>query len=237
MIVNIKEFNEHILNCFPQEACGIIDENGLFRSMENIASDPINNFEISEGNSFYIASTKEKYSLIHSHTMISYKDDPRIPSYEDMKGKIATNIPWGIVHCDGENVSDILWIGEINAIPYEGRDYLSNITDCFTLARDFYSTEFKIDLGIHPRPAIWEEWNPHYIEQTYKNLGFTDVSSNFKYGDILLFSIGARYINHIGIYLEDDKFLHHLYKHKSAIDSITKWNRQLVKVIRFHQNG
>ena len=58
----------------------------------------------------------------------------------------ATNKAFGIVHCDGTNVSDILWFGCDTPIPeLLSRSYVSNVTDCYTLARDYYKHYFAHD--------------------------------------------------------------------------------------------
>ena len=228
MLKNFEEFKEHVVKCYPQEACGIVIDD-VFLPIENIASDPINNFEFSQKDS--LALLGKEYKVLHSHTDESYSIDPRTPSLNDMKGRYATQVPWGIVHCDGENISDILWFGGINEIDLLGRTYISNVYDCFTLARDFYYTKFDIDVGLHPRPTDWEEWDPYYIEHTYSKLGFVEVKIP-TYGDVVLLSIGTRYINHIGIFIKDDTFIHHLFARKSSEDSLKKWNRQLIKILR-----
>lgn len=235
-MINYDSFQEHILNCFPMEGCGIILEN-IFIPFENISIDPINYFEFSEKDSKYLLSLSEEYQIIHSHTQESFTYDPRTPSKEDMIGQENTQVEWGIVHCDGKAVSDILWFGSPKTDDLIGRKYIHNVYDCFTLVRDFYFKEFIIDVGSHPRPPEWEEWNPHYINNTYKNLGFIDIKKeDIKYGDVVLFAIASRTSNHVGIYLGDDKFIHHLYQRTSSIDTFSKWNRQLIKVIRLN-NG
>jgi cell wall-associated NlpC family hydrolase len=229
---NLEEFHNYVISEFPKEACGILQD-GVFIPVENIASDPINFFEFPSKVSLGLQGIE--YSVLHSHTMQEFTHDPRIPSMEDMQGRKASGVPWGIVHSEGENVSDILWFGEITTEPYIGRKYLQNIYDCFTLVRDFYSEHFKVDIGLHPRPADWEGWNPLYIEQNYQTLGFSPVTTA-EFGDILLFSIGSRHINHLGIYLGGDEFYHHLYNRVSCKDSVKKWERQLLKILRY-SNG
>ena len=226
---NIEDFKKYILSCYPQEGCGVIIED-IFYPITNTHPDPADKFLFSEEDTLNLID--KTYSIIHSHTMDRFTSDPRTPSHEDMIGKDNTQVPWGIVHCDGETVSDILYFGDINREDLIGRSYISNVFDCFTIARDFLYTNFGVDIGVHPRPPEWEEWNPHYISQTYKNLGFIDNLGKPEFGDILLFSISSRQINHIGIYLEGDKFLHHLHNRKSCEDSISKWSNHLVKTIR-----
>jgi len=231
---NYKEFKEHVLYCYPQEAVGYIYQN-KFCPLENTHPDPVNNFQLSEKDSFYLCNL-QNYSLLHSHTMESFKDDPRTPSYEDMQCQSMLNVEFGIVHCDGLDISDILYFGKPKKDDLIGRTYVHNVYDCFTLARDFYWKEKGIDLGTHPRPADWESWDAGYIENNYKDLGFSDVSAGttLKRGDILLFNIASRSINHIGVFIKEDIFIHHLYNRKSCEDSVNKWNRQLVKVLRLN---
>jgi cell wall-associated NlpC family hydrolase len=137
------------------------------------------------------------------------------------------------VHTDGKEVSDILWFGKPSTIAYEGRPYISNVYDCFTLARDFLFKEFNYDVGLHPRPADWANWNPHYISKTWASLDFTPVEDKLQYGDILFFAIASKTINHIGIYLGEDKFIHHLYERLSHLDYLPKWHKQFIKAIRY----
>ena len=228
----IDTFKQYVLECYPQEAVGIFTNNEFIK-LENIHDNPVTSFQISLDDSLLVSKLKD-CRLVHSHTMSRCTSDPRTPSYEDMQGKQSTGIPWGIVHCDGTNVTDILWFGEPRKEVTLGKYYISNVDDCFTLARDFYYTHFNVDVGLHPRPADWEEWNSHYIVQNYMNLGFAPIPANtsYKFGDILLFAIGSRIVNHIGIFLEKDKFIHHMHNRVSCEDSISKWHRQLVKVIR-----
>ena len=226
---NYDEFVKHVLDCYPQEACGVVKED-IFYPLENIHSNPADNFLIDEHITYSLLG--KKYKILHSHTMETYVDDPRTPSYEDMLGQRNTQVPWGIVHCDGENVTDILWLEDETITELEGRTYIHNVYDCFTLARDWYRLNRNIDFGTHPRPADWQRWNPHYIEQNYEKLGFVPSIAHAE-GDILLFSIEACYPNHIGVYLGNGEFLHHLHGRKSRKDNISKWKRQLVKVLKY----
>lgn len=233
MIKDIDFFRNYVLQCYPQEAvCTLKDD--IITPRENIHPDPVNNFALSKEVSFEVQRNGE--SIIHSHTFIPRAtEDARVPSYEDMVGRKSTNVPWGIVHCDGSNVSDLLWFGHINSEPLLGRMYLHNVFDCFTLARDFLHTTFKYDVGLHPRPANWVEWNPYYIEKTWDSLKFRPVLFNeeLQYGDILLFNIGSNIVNHIGIYISDNKFIHHLHQRLSCEDNLNKWNKQFKRAIRF----
>ena len=225
---NIEIFKQYVLEQYPKEACGYVEDE-VFYAVENVASDPVNFFLFPEEISFTIAD--KDVTIIHSHTMETWENDPRTPSLEDMIAQKNTGHTFGIVHTDGTIVSDILYFGPPQETSLIGRKYLHNVNDCFTIARDFYWQFFNIDIGINPRKADWEEWNPNYILQNYIGMGFSEVSE-LQFGDALLFCISSTIPNHIGIYLDNDRFVHHLYRRTSEEDSLQKWKRQLVKILR-----
>jgi hypothetical protein len=231
-ITNYEFMEKYIADHYPQEAVGVIID-FTFVPLTNIADDPSNFFKVSrEEFDLYRANAQ---ALIHSHCHNKWDPlhDPRTPSYEDMLCQENMAIPFGIVHTTGEYISQILWFGTDEIIELLDRDYISNVYDCFTLARDYYRLKYDIDFGLHPRPADWEEWNPHYIEQNYRNLGFVEIDgTECEPGDIILFSIVSRNINHIGIVINDSKFIHHLFNRKSCEDKIERWSRQIVKYLR-----
>jgi proteasome lid subunit RPN8/RPN11 len=231
-IKNYNDFKEHIISCYPQEGCGFVVD-GMFIPVENIAEDPSNLFQIDLEESKKYEGTD--YAVIHSHTMLKWDItfDPRTPSYEDMLSQEATDVPFGIVHCDGENITDILWFGVDEIPPLINRDYISNVQDCFALARDYYRLNYNITFGTQPRPADWQEWNPYTILQRYQDLGFYEIKiDDILPGDALLYSIASRTPNHIGIVTSKETFLHHLHNRKSCEDSIAKWKRQFSKALR-----
>lgn len=230
---NLQTFKKEVLNCYPKEACGVVIAD-KFIAYPNEHPDPLNNFMFAEKVSKELALGDTPYSVVHSHTKEIFLDDPRTPSHEDMKGQRNTGVQWGIVHSDGENITDILWFGKPSEKPYLGRSYISNVYDCYTLVRDIYFKEYKKDLGSHPRPADWQDWNPHYIDTHYGDMGFKEIApKDCRKNDILGFAIGTPYINHLGICQDSKNFFHHLHERRSAIDSINKWRKQLHKVFRY----
>ena len=231
-ITNYEEMTQYIINQWPQEAVGVIVDS-KFISLTNIADDPVNFFKVSktEFDEYRLLAQ----ALIHSHTFDKWDPiyDPRTPSFEDMQCQDLMNLPFGICHTTGENCSQLLWFGTLDFPELLNRSYISNVYDCFTLARDYYRLNYDIDFGTHPRPAKWEEWNPHYIEQNYRDLGFIDIDeTECAPGDIVLFAIGSRTINHIGVVISDDEFIHHLHNRKSCKDKMQRWSRQIVKYLR-----
>ncbi len=228
---NYNEFKQHIIDTYPQEGCGLIVDD-IFIPIKNIAEDPCNFFQMDNEDVIQHKIT----AVLHSHCNDKYPTgyDPRTPSYEDMLSQEAIDVPFGIVHCDGENITDILWFGTDEITELLGRPYISNVYDCATLALDYYRLHYKKTFSLYPRPPDWVSWNPHFITQVFDSYGlFYEVDRNkIRVGDILLFSIGSRLINHVGIVTGEDTFIHHLYNRKSCEDKISKWDRQWVKSLR-----
>lgn len=232
-MINPEDFKKHVLECYPQEACGVLIED-YFYPLKNIHPEPVNCFQLSQEDNLFLSD--KQYKFLHSHTMEASKEDPRTPSLEDMRSQVTTGMPWGIVHCDGKDVSEILWFEDMeNLAPILDRQYIFNVHDCFTLARDYYYNEFQKDTINFPRPIDWEKWNPRLIVDNYKNEGFRDVleDEELQVHDLLLFRLASNNINHFGIYIGEDKFIHHLYQRKSCVDSLKKWDRQFAKAIRY----
>jgi proteasome lid subunit RPN8/RPN11 len=230
-ISNYEEFVKHVVAMYPQEACGVV-VGTKFIPVENTASNPVDEFRFSIKDSLQYA---EASGIIHSHTMRVFKDDPRIPSLADMSSAESSNIPWGIVHCDGENVSDILWFTETYKEPLLGRVYISNVYDCMTLLRDYYRQEYGVKSSSYPRPADWQEWNPLFLQTSIHAAGFRTIDHNepTRVGDVLLMKLGSNYLNHIAIAISENELLQHLHGRLSGTDSIKKWERFIVTRMRY----
>ena len=231
-ITNVKDFKRYVVYCYPQEACGIV-KNGLFIPIHNVSESPTETFSFSPADSF---DHLDADAIVHSHTANKFTDDPRTPSFEDMQGAENTGKPWGIVHCDGENVTDILWFNEPTVtVSLIGRDYIAGVYDCFTLMRDYYRINYGTVSSIYPRPPDWQTWNPTFMEASIRAYGFTDKALNAPrtVGDVVLLAINSDYINHIGVVLENDGFLHHMYNRKSTVDTLSKWNKFIRAILEY----
>lgn len=230
---NIEEFHKHVIEEYPKEAVGILKED-IYIPYVNVHPEPIGNFLLEQEVSFSLMDDRD-YTLLHSHTTVNYDGtDPRVPTLHDMATQKNLGVSCGIVHCDGEAVSDILYFGPPSDTPLRGREYIHNVYDCFTLGRDFYWQNYGIDVGSFPRPLDWQGWNPHSMEHNYEKLGFVKVRrEDVAYGDTILYRLGSVYANHISICLGNNTILHHLYERLSGEDSLSKWDRQFVNALRY----
>ena len=109
--------------------------------------------------------------------------------------------------------------------PYTGRPYIFGVYDCYTIVRDYIRRE-----GGYVLPEIKEtperlanQWLTDSAFVAHEELDHWDRVINRQPGDVVLFSIarGRGYepnnANHCGIYLGDDRFLHHLPNRPSCI--------------------
>lgn len=218
-------FEEHCLEQYPMEAVGIVVK-GEYMPLANIASDPINQFEVEEG--VFLTYEKDIEIILHSHTMESFVGDPRRPSKADMLLAEATELPCGIVHCDGEGVTPILDFTNTREVAYLDRVYTYNVYDCYTLCRDYYKNTFNLDLPLLPREPDWATTDIGFFERCRRETDLVEVSlDNLVIGDMLLFKVGSPHTTHAGIYLGEGEFMHHYTKRKSNVDKVAKWHRQL----------
>lgn len=112
-------------------------------------------------------------------------------------------------------------------IPYLENGRTESGIDCWGLARLFYKQEFNIEL-----PSYDTEYMGSYDPKVSKAINYykdnwTKTSAP-KLGDLCLFNILGE-PTHVGLYLENSKFLHARDGHSSVIESLksSAWNRRL----------
>jgi cell wall-associated NlpC family hydrolase len=127
------------------------------------------------------------------------------------------------------------------------REYLSltySSYDCYDLVKLFYRRELEIDL-ISDDYLSPNKTSLHGVirnKDEYKNLVQVQ-KRNFKrvgapqYGDIILFSF-CGIASHVGIYLEDNLFLHTQEKTGACIEKLSnqKWQKRLLGIYRYDQD-
>lgn len=233
-IDNIDQVKLACRLAYPQEACFTVKDN-IATQQENVHQLPTENFSMKQQVCENIDSID---AIIHSHTFQHTTSiiDPRAPSYADMQLAEKTNLPQGILHCDGKEVTDILWFNDTIVPLLLSRRYIPNVFDCYTLVADYYRSKLDHKLKILPRTVNWSTETPMLMAENLDNQGLTEVSrTNPQEHDVLVFKIASRFPNHIGVYLGDDKFIHQLYRQPSYTDELRKWARQLYKVYRLEQ--
>jgi hypothetical protein len=227
---------EHFNSCYPYEAAGYYKD-GIFHPLDNISDGDRRN-EVAVDPSFLL---DDPDVFVHSHTtgwrQLEAGEDPRSPSYFDLKGQIETDIEWAVCTTDGENCSELLYWGNPNHRPeLEGRDFIFNIQDCLSLAQDWFYKEHKLVLPNQPRHPFWHEDGANHIEDLYHLWGFEDIElSQMKKGDVLLYAIKYPMARHIGVYLGNNQVLSHWHDRLSAVEPFGKWAKY-VKLAARHKD-
>lgn len=95
-----------------------------------------------------------------------------------------------------------------------GKKFKSGEQDCYTLGQEYFKEEFGIILPDFSRDLRSFLNNNNLFINNFKSLGFYKVS-NIKKHDVILFQIVANIPDHIGIYIGDQYFIHHLVHNPS----------------------
>ncbi len=118
-----------------------------------------------------------------------------------------------------------------------GRPYISGSQDCYGLVRDYYRDVFSVNIVDAARPDGW--WNDpdlDLINQFMYADGWTQVGlnlRNLKRGDGLIFSLLHGKANHVGVYVGNGMFIHHIYQMFSDEVALTpKWTNRVLGVVQ-----
>ena len=208
---------------YPNEACGlVVAANGRPHIIicQNTAEDPRTNFRIHPHEYIEAAKQGEVLGVWHTHV-----DVPPNPSDMDVAGCNASALPWYILSVwnthEGLRCTPIhsMYPRETD-ITYEGRTYLFGVSDCYTLVRDYYQNEFRITLGEYPRVERFWEKGLDFFANGYEEQGFELlIDKEPQIGDLFIMQVGSKLPNHIGIYVGDDRMLHHCQGRLSRVDT------------------
>lgn len=223
---------EHAQEVFPEESCGaIIDER--YVRFENKADDKEQGFFIKDDffDQAYIDGHVQ--CVIHSH------NDYAMATIDDQIQQLELDIPFGIINLKNGSVIHIVFWGDTIPIePLEGRHFFYGVWDCYGMIRDY----IRLTHGIVPPnpPRDWVFWYKgtsvfeDFIQDGTMPFDFIDIDE-VKTGDFLLYNIdGTKYINHIGVMLDNGLAMHHLANEISRPMPITVYREYLNKACRFN---
>lgn len=118
-----------------------------------------------------------------------------------------------------------------------GLPYKSGDQDCYGLALRYYREVYGVQLTNFARPEGW--WNHSemdLINQFLEHDGWDKIGLNIKLlcpGDGLVFSLVGGKANHVGIYVGNGLFIHHVLGRFSAEDALLqKWTSKLLMIVR-----
>jgi len=220
---------------WPRESCGWVDRRGRYRPAANAAPDPCAAFRMDP------PPPRRARAIVHSHPWPHHP----CPSATDMRQQIATALPWGIVPVSehGDAAAPFWWGPGTDRGALLGRPYRHGVTDCYSLARDWYAERRGLSLPDYARG--WDWWsmgdgNPDLYERHFAECGFLDVPrSEAAVGDALLMRVRAPVPNHAGVLVEPGVLLHHPGGSRpwdpgrlSRRDVAARWSPYVVRVLR-----
>ncbi len=192
-----------ILKKYPEEAVGFLTQDS-FIGLKNIASEPLNSFEIDPIE--YAKYGKEAIALIHSHCQDSRNPPPldiRTPSWTDIENQKRSAIPWLIFGTEGSTVTSPIQWPRVKNNNYLKRPFIWFVNDCYTLIQDWYEFELGIILPDHKANAEYLQYRQknNLFDNYLEDYGFKEVEfSAISRGDILLLDNKGYKRNHLGIY-------------------------------------
>lgn len=118
-----------------------------------------------------------------------------------------------------------------------GVPYRCGEDDCYGLARRYYKDVFNVEIVNAARPdGWWNEPDMDLINQFITHDGWNNLGVNtriLKVGDGLVFSLISGKANHVGCYVGNGMFIHHVYGRFSTEDALVdKWTSRLLMIIR-----
>lgn len=199
---------------FPNEACGLVIDIGgkgsVARPCRNVSREPQESFLLSPSDHRNALKEGKIIGVWHTHPKTS-----SMPSPADLEACEDSGVPWYIASVRktpaGFTFSDVNTVVPSGFVmPYEGRPYLEGVFDCFGLLRDYYRREYGISITNYPR--VEDDGTMGYTRflERYEKEGFVKmIDKKLEPGDVLLMQLFEHIVNHIAIYIGNNRILHH----------------------------
>lgn len=124
-------------------------------------------------------------------------------------------------------------VNELVNIPYTDGDQ-----DCYGLVRQYYLTHYGIQLRNYARPIGFDHNGLSLITDNFRKEGFEVIPTfnqrSLEKGDGILLQIArGKAVNHVGVFLGNGYFLHHLYGKLSEVSYYDpRWFNRTAFIVR-----
>jgi proteasome lid subunit RPN8/RPN11 len=215
----------HAIRDYPREACGVVMGDAYY-PLANIHADPEHAFECTEQLLPLLAAGCVQ-ALVHSHP-----NGPDAPTGYDVMQQQAMDVPWGIVPCnDKDALPAFFWHEDFPPPPLLGRRFRFGPSgtdgrgDCGALIHDYFKLQHGLVLREFPRDdRCWHVPGFSY-ERNLEEAGFHRISPHaVRVGDVFLAQVLCARANHGGVYVGENRIIHHLTNRLSREDSAVQWN-------------
>ena len=224
---------QHAKAELPKECCGlvaIVKGRSRYYPCKNLAETPDEHFILDPDEYEKVEDLGEIIAIIHSHPTTNHA-----PSQADLVACEKSGVPWFVINPKTE-----LW-GYCEPkgfeLPYVGRIFSHGLIDCYSLVRDWYKREFKIELSdYHRRDKWWDNGMNLYVDNFEKE-GFTEIPfEELDYADLILMHLESDVPNHAGIYIGGQMVLHHVQGRLSSRDVYGGYYQKTTAKILRHES-
>ena len=223
----------HAKDVYPNECCGVVTQKSRvqrYHRIDNVHSDPQNHFAMDEMQYAEIEDKNEIIAVVHSHTG---DGATTLPSAHDTCMCDEMQVSWVIVSLPEGDMRII----EPQSRPLIGRPWALGSYDCWGLIMAWHKEQGVI---LNDFRKSYEWWKPEHGENLYQENylkeGFIATGEPPKPGDMIIMQLSAPVWNHAGIYIGDNKILHHAFGKLSREDLYSGWYQEHTKMICRHKD-
>lgn len=224
---HIAKVLSHARRSLPHECCGVIRGDDYIE-ITNIAPAP-DTFLMHGRELVEVLKRGAIDAVAHSHVFL-----PPLASEVDRSSCEASGVPWLIVSTPN-NTHAVIRPSGFRA-PLVGREFAWGVHDCFALVRDGFADYSGIVIpNIHRE---WEFWrrDDDFIRASMPRMGFVELPPDTppQHLDVFGMKVHGRVVNHLGLYLEPGRILHHMTGRLSQVETYGGTYQQLTELHARH---